>query len=160
MGGAINGAKEATIYTVPALIGGKEVLTGSTFDVIAPATGKLIHKCTSASVQDAIAAVEAAEKAFPAWRDTLPAKKRDIFLKAADVLDKRAKEFGQCMVGETGSADFWAAGFNVPVSADLLRDIAGRIATLQGMLPTMGMEGRTAMIYKEPFGAILGIAPW
>ena len=158
--GAINGAKSATTYTIPALIGGKDVHTASSFDVIAPATGKVIHKCSSVSVHEAIQAIDAAEKAFPAWRATLPGKRRDIFLKAADILDKRAQELGKYMEDETGSAPFWAGGFNVPVSSDGLRDIAGRISSLVGTMPTMADSGKTALILKEPFGVVLGIAPW
>jgi acyl-CoA reductase-like NAD-dependent aldehyde dehydrogenase len=158
--GAINGDKSATIYTVPAIIGGKDVHTSSSFDVISPATGKLLHKCCSVSVEEAIQAVEAAEKALPAWRETLPGKRRDIFLKAADILDKRAKELGKYMEDETGSTEFWAGGFNVPVSSDGLRDLAGRITSLAGMIPTMADPGRSALVYKEPFGVIMGIAPW
>jgi acyl-CoA reductase-like NAD-dependent aldehyde dehydrogenase len=160
VGGAINGAKSATTYTIPAIIGGKDVHTSSTFDVIAPATRKLLYKCSSVSVEEAIQAVEAAEKAFPAWRATLPGKRRDIFLKAADILDKRAQELGKYMEDETGSTAFWAGGFNVPVSSDGLRDIAGRISGLVGMVPTMADPGKTALILKEPFGVVLGIAPW
>jgi acyl-CoA reductase-like NAD-dependent aldehyde dehydrogenase len=81
-------------------------------------------------------------------------------LKAADILDKRAKELGKYMEEETGSTEFWAGGFNVPVSSDGLRDIAGRISGLAGMMPTMADPGRSALVYKEPFGVILGIAPW
>jgi acyl-CoA reductase-like NAD-dependent aldehyde dehydrogenase len=160
VGGAINVAKDATTYTVPLIINGKDVHSSSTFDVIAPATAKHIHKCSSVSVEQAIQAVEAAEKAFPAWRATLPAKRRDIFLKAADILDKRAQELGKYMEEETGASAFWAGGFNVPVSSDGLRDVAGRISGLVGMVPTMANPGKTAMILKEPFGVVLGIAPW
>jgi acyl-CoA reductase-like NAD-dependent aldehyde dehydrogenase len=158
--GSISSAKSATTYTIPAIIGGNDVHTSSTFDVISPATGKLLHKCSSVSVEEAIQAVEAAEKALPGWKATLPGKRRDIFLKAADILDKRAQELGKYMEDETGSSAFWAGGFNVPVSSDGLRDIAGRISSLAGMMPTMSDPGKTALIYKEPFGVILGIAPW
>ncbi len=160
VGGALNGAKDAVAYTIPAIIGGRDVHTSSTFDVVAPATGQLIHKCCSVSVAEAIQAVDAAEKAFPAWRATSPGKRRDIFLKAADILDKRAQELGKYMEDETGAAPFWAGGFNVPVSSDGLRDIAGRISGIVGMLPTMADPGKTALVLKEPFGVVMGIAPW
>jgi acyl-CoA reductase-like NAD-dependent aldehyde dehydrogenase len=158
--GAFNGAKSATTYTIPAIIDGKDVHTSSTFNVISPATAELLHKCSSVSVEEAIQAVEAAEKALPGWKATLPDKRRNIFLKAADILDKRAQELGKYMEDETGSSTFWAGGFNVPVSSDGLRDIAGRISSLVGMIPAMADPGKTALIYKEPFGVILGIAPW
>lgn len=61
---------------------------------------------------------------------------------------------------ETGSAKSYSAGFNVPASVEQLRDVAGRIITSTGYLPVCGEEGKSAMIVKEPYGVIFGIAPW
>lgn len=158
--GAVNGAKNAAIYTVPAQINGKEIVFQDTFEVISPTTGKLLHYCSSASVSDAISAIEAAQAAFPAWRNTTPAARRSIFLKTADILEKRGKEFAQYMSEETGALDMFAGRFNIPVSAEQLRDIAGRIPSLVGTVPATGNPGTGAIVSKEPYGVILGIAPW
>lgn len=159
LGAAMNGGNSEA-YTIPAQIGGKEYTLSDTFDVISPSTDKVLHRCSSASVQEATKAVEAAHAAFPAWRDTLPNQKRDIFLKAADIMDSRAVELGKYMEDETGGSNFWSETFNVGLSANMLRDIAGRISTLSGSLPVMGDSGRSAMVLKVPYGVILGIAPW
>lgn len=31
---------------------------------------------------------------------------------------------------------------------------------VQGSIPASGDEGRAALVLKEPYGVILGIAPW
>lgn len=147
-------------YTVPAIINGADTLFSSSFPVYAPATGRQLHECTSASVSDALSAVTAAQNALKSWKNTRPAEKRKIFLKAADILESRAEEFGKYMSEETGCPDFWGGGFNVPVSADGLRDVAGRIGTIEGTVPTCSEDGTSALVVKEPFGVILGIAPW
>lgn len=149
----------ADIYTVPAQIAGKETLTSQTFDVRSPIDDKLIHKCASASASDAIAAVDSCQAAFPAWRDLPPAAKRDIFLKTAAVFESRSAELTKYMIEETGASEFWA-GFNVTLGADILKDVAGRISSLRGEAPTTGVPGTSAIVYKEPYGVILGIAPW
>lgn len=147
-------------YTVPLLINGKEVTTTTTFPVISPASQKQLWQSSSASIGDAEAAVSAAEAAFPAWSKMKPAAKRTIFMKAADIIDKRAAELGEYMKIETGAAAAFSDGFNVPKAADMLRDVAGRLSGVMGHIPTCEEEGTSALIVKEPYGVVLGIAPW
>ena len=155
--GHSNGSAE---YTVPLQINGEEVSTEHTFDVVNPATGKLLWKGASASKEDAIKAVEAAQAAFPAWSRTKPSKRRDIFLKAADILESRAEELSQYMVEETAADQSYASGFNVVNSVEMLKDVAGRIVTIVAQVPVMASAERSAIVYKEPYGVVLGIAPW
>lgn len=147
------------IQTVPAYINGAEVTLSSTFDVQSPATNTLIHRSASATVADALSAVTAAQAALPAWRDLPPAAKRDIFLKTAEIFKSRTDEFIKYMVDETGAEAGWAA-FNIGLATDMLVDVAGRISSLKGDFPTTSDPGTSAIIYKEPYGVILAIAPW
>ena len=153
-------ANGSSAYTVPLQINGKEVETTNTFDVVDPSTGKTIWKSASASKEDAINAIEAAQAAFPAWSRTKPSARRDIFLKAADILASRRDELSEYMVTETGSTAAFAGGFNVPSSVEMLKDVAGRIITISASVPVCGEEGKSAIVYKEPYGVVLGIAPW
>lgn len=56
----------SSTYTVPLQINGEEVKTEEIFDGVSPATGKVLWKGASASKEDAIKAVKAAQAAFPA----------------------------------------------------------------------------------------------
>lgn len=147
-------------YTVPLLINGKEVTTTTTFTVISPASHKQIWSASSASLDDVKAAVSAAQGAFPAWSKTKPAARRDIFLKASDIFASRGAEYGGYMEQETGAAPAFSSGFNVPLAAEMLKDIAGRCSTIMGSIPTCAQDGTAALVVKEPFGVVLGIAPW
>jgi acyl-CoA reductase-like NAD-dependent aldehyde dehydrogenase len=147
-------------HTVPLWIAGNEVQTGIEFDVINPLTHNAAWKSCGAQKADAIQAVDAAQAAFSAWSRTKPRQRRDILMRAADILDRRAEELGSYMQKETGSAEFWSTGFNVPTSSEMLRDIAGRISSVAGAIPTCAEEGMNALIYREPYGVVLGIAPW
>ena len=144
---------------VPLQINGNEVTTDITFDVWNPATEKLAWKCSSASTKDVLSAAEGARSAFPSWSKTKPSTRRDILLKAADRLAARAKELAEYMTVETAAPDFISDG-DVVRAIDLLRDAAGRIATINGEIPSCGQDGKNAMIFKEPYGVVLGIAPW
>ncbi|MCJ1272902.1 hypothetical protein MMC21_000691 [Puttea exsequens] len=153
-------SNDAFTHTVPLFINGEEITTHTTFDVASPVTGKVIWKASSVSKSDAIRAVEAAQAAFPAWAKTKPSVRRDILLKASDIMKRRFKECAEYMDIETGSTAAMSSGFNVPSTIEQLRDVAGRIVTSTGYIPVCGEEGKSAMIIKEPYGVIFGIAPW
>lgn len=152
-------ATNTAAYIIPLQINGKDVKTSTTYKVVNPSTNELAWESCSASNTEAIQAAEAAQAAFPAWSKTKVSNRRDIFLKAADVMIRRAEELSNYIKTETG-ADETFTTFNVFASAEQLRDVAGRIPTVVGHLPAYNSEDRSAMILKEPFGVVLGIAPW
>ncbi|KAF2708028.1 aldehyde dehydrogenase [Pleomassaria siparia CBS 279.74] len=149
-----------TSYTVPLLINGEEVTTSTTFPVISPSTHKQIWQASSASLEDVQSAIAAAQAAFRPWAKTKPSARRAIFLKAADILQSRGDEFGKYMMQETGSETAFSSGFNIPLTVEMFRDVAGRVGTVVGSIPTCSQEGTAALVVKEPYGVILGIAPW
>lgn len=145
---------------IPLVINGKEELTTSTFDVISPYTNKTCWAAASASPQDAVRAVEAAEAAFPAWSQTKPVVRRDILLRAADLLDSRLEKNAEFMRTEMGADAGASQFFVVPLAIRMLREVASRITSICGSVPVVEEEGQSAIIYKEAMGVILGIVPW
>lgn len=146
-------------YTVPLLINGEEKISSTTFPVDSPLSHTTVWSCSSASSDDADAAVAAASAAFPAWSKTKPAQRRNILLKAADLLEQRAEELKLHMQQETGAAEMFA-GFNIGTAAEHIRDTAGRISAITGIIPVSQDEGTSALVLKEPYGVVLAIAPW
>ena len=160
--GASNGHSESkwtTSSTIPLWLDGKEVTTSDTFDVISPVTHEKLYSCASAKESDAEAAIASCEKAFKTWSQTKPAYKRDIFLKAAEIFESRRDECWKYMREETGSEPpMFQFIYNAAI--DACKDIAGLISTVRGIVPTVAEEGSSAIVYKEPYGVVLGIAPW
>lgn len=144
---------------VPLWINGKEVTTSTTFDVHSPTTGEKLWTSSSASTAEANLAVEAAQKAFKSWRTTKPAEIQTIFLRAAEIMDSRREELANYMQQETGALRPFV-DFNLMTTIDNFRDVAGRAANIQGVIPPTKAPGQGAFIYKEPYGVVLGIAPW
>lgn len=144
---------------VPLWIGGKEVTTTTTFDVYSPSSGDKLWTSSSASTKEAAQAVDAAQHAFATWRKTKPAEIRKILLKAADILEARQEELAGYMMQETGALGPFT-GFNVATTVENLRDVAGRAANVQGVIPQTGTPGQAAFVFKEPYGVVFGIAPW
>ena len=146
--------------TVPLLINGQEEYTPTTFDVTSPYTNTPCWTTSSATPQDALRAVEGADAAFPAWSSTKPNARRDILLKAADLLEERLEENAGYMRTEMGADEGASAGFVVPLAIRMLRDVAGRITSICGSVPVVEAEGQSAIVFKEAMGVILGIVPW
>ncbi|MCI4346986.1 MAG: aldehyde dehydrogenase family protein, partial [Thermoplasmata archaeon] len=67
-----------------------------------PATGEELGSFVSGRAEDADRAVEAASRAFPAWRDTPAPKRGEILLRVADVLRHRKEEIGRVVTMEMG----------------------------------------------------------
>ena len=146
--------------TVPLIINGENVYTDKTFPVISPATGKCVWQCSAASKDDALAAAEAAQAAFPAWSRTKPTQRRDIFLRAAKLMNERTDELAQYVVDECGAELAWGTEMNVPLAANAITEAAGKCSSILGSVVPGRLEGQNAMVFQEPWGVILGIAPW
>jgi phenylacetaldehyde dehydrogenase len=100
--------------------------------------------------------VEAAETAFEFWVDTPPNQKCNIFLKIVDILEHHIQEFGK-WEEEAGTTNFYASGFNAPTTVNGVRDVTGKISS---QYLHCQIRRESAIVMKEPYGVILGIAIW
>ncbi|MBE3047852.1 aldehyde dehydrogenase [Candidatus Bathyarchaeota archaeon] len=153
------GASSASKHPVPLIINGRKVYSEDTFDVTSPGSGRVIHQSSNANVTHAQDAIAAGAEAFKSWSQSTPAHRRNIFLKAADVLEDRSAEMKEYMISETGSDDTWA-DFNLFVAKECLLDCAGRISGIEGRIPSPMDPSMGALIVKEPYGVVLAISPW
>ncbi|KAE8371649.1 aldehyde dehydrogenase domain-containing protein [Aspergillus bertholletiae] len=146
--------------TIPLWINGRQRVASNTFLIRSAVTEKPVYKCSSACEKDAHDALAAAVSAFPTWASTKPAVRRDILLRAADIIGKRQQELESTMREEIGAdADF--ARFNTATAIEMFRDAAGRLSqSLTGQIPHPQENGQNALLYKVPYGVVLGIAPW
>ncbi|KAK4497626.1 hypothetical protein PRZ48_010279 [Zasmidium cellare] len=148
-------------WTIPLWRDGQQVKTSNSFDIVSPLTDKVLYKSSGASAEDASTAIAAAEKAFPAWSKTKPGFRRDLFLRAAEELVRRKDDLWHFCSTETGSTEpYFDFDFNDALES--LKSCAGLIASasMQGQVPSMLDEDRSAMVIKEPYGVVVSIAPW
>jgi acyl-CoA reductase-like NAD-dependent aldehyde dehydrogenase len=146
--------------TVPSLIGGKDEFATSTFAVTDPSTGEVCWKVSSISEQDARRVADTAQAAFSAWAATKPLTRQAILFKAADLMEERSDELVSYMCTEMGTDAGTARQLVVELAITMMRDIACRIGEVCGTVPVLGNEGQSGMVWKEPYGVILGIVPW
>src|SRR5919201_4650177 len=80
-----------------------EASGGATFEDRDPFTGDLVAIVPAATREDARRAIDAAHDALYGWWKTPPSEKRRLFLKAADILERRQPEIVQLLAAETGA---------------------------------------------------------
>jgi len=134
-------------------------LDGETYDDYNPFTGEVFAKVSSGKRADAKRAVEAAAAAFPAWSQTLPAERQAMFLKAADILEKKRDEIVAILADETGCT-FGFAMFQAGFTPSLLREAAGQVNQPRGEIIPANLPGAFYMAIRQPVGVVAGIAPW
>jgi vanillin dehydrogenase len=143
------------------LIGGKwsDAANGRDFEQSFPYTGESVGSAAAASREDARAAVDAAHAAFAEWSRSAPAQRREILLKAADLLLARGESVAQVMTEETGGVFGWGM-FNVQLAAGMLREAAAQAYGLVGEVIPSDVPGKLAMGVRAPAGVVVAIAPW
>jgi acyl-CoA reductase-like NAD-dependent aldehyde dehydrogenase len=104
-------------------IGGEWTGSGRFFDDLDPYRGTVMARIPAGTRTDAARAVDAAAAAFPSWAEMPPAEKQALFLRAADITERRAGEIAALLAAETGCAGAFA-GFQILTSTRLLRQAA------------------------------------
>ncbi|KPU91491.1 salicylaldehyde dehydrogenase [Variovorax paradoxus] len=132
---------------------------GAVFERRNPLDGAVATRAPAATARDAVAAVEAAQRAFAAWSQTGPGERRALLLKAAQAIEARHDDFVQAMARETGASALWA-GFNVHLAAGLLTEAAALTTQIGGEVIPSDVPGSLAMGVRQAAGVVLGIAPW
>src|SRR5690348_5272037 len=83
---------------------------GQRIDVTDPATGESIATVASASVPDALSAVEAASNAFDAWAARLPRERAELLRKTFELMIRDREKLAELMVRENGKTLVEARG--------------------------------------------------
>jgi 1-pyrroline dehydrogenase len=150
-----------TVQRFQNLVGGEfvDALDGDSAEILNPATGETIAEVPEGTQADVDRAVEAAKKAWPAWKESTPAARAELLLKLADVIDEHADELAELESQNVGKP-LPAARDEMPVCSDNIRFFAGAARILEGRSTGEYMEGYTSWIRREPIGVVGQIAPW
>lgn len=136
-----------------------EASDGATYNDMNPYTNEVFARVPSAKRTDARYAIDSAAKAFPEWSHTLPADRRALFLKAADILEKKQMEIVTILAEETGCT-FGFAMFQTMFTPGLLREAASQVHQPNGEIIPADLPGAFYMTVRQPVGVVAGIAPW
>ena len=140
-------------------IDGDWVRPGELFDDLDPYRGTVVARVPAGTRADAARAVDAAAAAFPGWADVPPAEKQTLFLRAADIVERRTDEIIKLLAAETGCAAAFA-GFQMLTAVRLLRQASNWAYLPAGEVIRSDTPGTFALALRRPLGVVAGISPW
>lgn len=130
-----------------------------TFDVLDPATGKLLLSVADASYADGQAAMGAADRAQQSWSQTAPRVRGELLRAAFEKLNEMADEFAILMSLEMGKPFAEAKG-ELAYGAEFLRWFSEEAVRVNGRYQTAPDGKNRLMVLKRPVGPALLITPW
>jgi succinate-semialdehyde dehydrogenase/glutarate-semialdehyde dehydrogenase len=133
--------------------------SGKTLDVTNPANGQVIAQVPYAGQAETRRAIEAAERALPAWRAKTAAERAAILRRWFELLLKHKKDLGRLMTLEQGKPLKEATG-EIVYGASFIEWFAEEGKRAYGeVIPTPVADKRFVVI-KQPVGVCAAITPW
>jgi succinate-semialdehyde dehydrogenase/glutarate-semialdehyde dehydrogenase len=142
-------------------LGGKWVpaSSGGRFDVYDPSTGDVIASVADGTVEDAIAAVDAADAAAAGWAATAPRERAEILRRAFELMTARAGELARLISLENGKALTDAAG-EVAYAAEFFRWYSEEAVRAAGSVMTAPSGANRILVVQQPVGIAVLVTPW
>src|SRR5512138_729271 len=142
-------------------IGGKwvDAAGGQTFDDMNPYTGEVYAQIPAGKREDARCAIEAAQAAFPEWSASPPSLRRKIFLKAADIMERRQEELVKAMMEEAGGT-IGISMFQMFFVPGLYRSAAAAAYDVKGEIIPADHPNSFFMAVRQPAGVVSCFGPF
>ena len=130
-----------------------------TLPVQDPSTGEVLVEVADASPADAIAALDAAVEAAPAWAAHPPRERGEILRRAFEMINERADDLALLMTLEMGKP-LTESRSEIVYAAEFLRWFSEEAVRIDGRYATApGGNGRL-LTMRQPVGPCLLITPW
>ena len=153
---ASNDLLKTRAYINGAWVGAKNK---KTFDVLNPATQEKIASVPDCNAADAKTAIDAASKAFPAWKATLASDRARILRNWAGLIADNADALSNLLTLEQGKplaesrGEVLAGSAMIEWAAEEARRIYG------ATIPAFKKDARV-ITTREPIGVVAAITPW
>ena len=153
--------KDPTLFRQANYLDGKwvEADGGKTIVVKNPATFEAIGEVPAMGTAETRRAIEAANRAFPAWRAMLAKERRAILRKLSDLMLENADDLGVIMTAEQGKPLSESKG-EIAYAASFIEWFADEALRLYGDTIPQNAKGRRILVLKEPIGVFAAITPW
>ena len=136
-----------------------EARDGGTVEVRNPHDGSLLAEVAEARAADVDLAVEAAQRAFPAWSATGAGDRGRLLGRLADAIEDHADELARLESTDTGHPLKDTTLLDVPRTAATFRYFAGMADKFEGSVVPVD-AGFLNYVRPEPIGVVGQIVPW
>jgi aldehyde dehydrogenase (NAD+) len=132
---------------------------GGRIQVLNPHDNSVLAEVSEARQTDVDRAVEAARRAFPAWKRMSAAERGRLLLKLADAIEADAEYLAKLETLDTGHPIRDTRGLDAPRTAATFRYYAGMADKIDGRVAPVE-AGFLNYITREPVGVVGQIVPW
>ena len=148
-------------YTYKQYIDGEwvDASNGATWDVVNPATEEVIRTVPYGNGEDATRAIQAAARAFPAWRASTAYERAAVLKRASELMRARLDELARTSVQECGKP-FAQARAEWGVVADLFEWFAEEGKRTYGRTIPSRVGSKRLAVLKQPMGVVGVITAW
>ena len=128
-------------------------------DVLNPATGEVIARVPMATVEETEAAIEAAHKAFPRWRRTIPVTRARYFFEMKALMEERFEELAKQVVVENGKIMDEARG-EIRRGIENVEVATGIPSLMMGYNAEDVAPDIDEIVLRQPMGVFFCLAPF
>ncbi|MBN8872722.1 MAG: NAD-dependent succinate-semialdehyde dehydrogenase [Rhodospirillales bacterium] len=153
--------KDPTLFRQANYLDGKwvDADSGKTITVKNPATGEAIGEVPAMGTAETRRAIEAAARAFPAWRAMLAKERAAILRRLNDLMLANADDLAVIMTAEQGKPLAESKG-EIAYAASFIEWFAEEGKRVYGDTIPQNAKGRRILVTKEPIGVFAAITPW
>jgi succinate-semialdehyde dehydrogenase/glutarate-semialdehyde dehydrogenase len=153
------GLKRPDLFRQAAYVDGRWIAGTASLAVINPASGKVLGQIADLGQAEALEAVAAAERAYPAWR-ALTAKARGAILrKWSDLMLAHQEDLARLLTAEQGKPLAEARG-EIAYAASFLEWFAEEGRRAYGEITPPHLADRRILTLREPVGVVGAVTPW
>jgi succinate-semialdehyde dehydrogenase/glutarate-semialdehyde dehydrogenase len=130
-----------------------------TFPVTNPATGETLAVVPDMGASETQRAIEAADRAWPAWRAKTAKERHAILLKWFNLMMQNQEDLAQILTAEQGKPLAEARG-EIAYGASFIEWFAEEGKRAYGDVIPSHMADRRVLVLKQPIGVSAMITPW
>ena len=153
--------KDASLFRQQCYIDGAwcDADSGATIDVTNPASGELIGNIPNMGAGETARAIDAANRAWPAWRDLLAKERAAILRRWFDLMMENQDDLGVLMTLEQGKPLAEAKG-EIAYGASFIEWFAEEGKRIYGDTIPQHQNDKRIVVIKQPVGVVAAITPW
>jgi len=133
--------------------------SGATVAVRNPATGDVVGEVPEMGAAETRRAIDAASRAFPAWRAALASERSAILRKLYSLMLEHLEDLALIMTAEQGKPLAESRG-EIRYAASFIEWFAEEGKRVYGDTIPQNERGRRIIVLKEPVGVFAAITPW
>ncbi len=153
--------KDPSLFRQACCIDGQwvQAASGKTLPVRNPATGTVIGEVPALGAAETRQAIEAAARAFPAWRAMLAKERSAILRRLFTLMLENTDDLAVIMTAEQGKPLAESRG-EIAYAASFIEWFAEEGKRVYGDTIPQPQKGRRIIVTKEPIGVFAAITPW